>query len=128
MTVSKILKSRWLYGGLVIVILSVLITTSLRNYLAPSLRNEYHAVLLANGSLYFGKLERLWSPYPILTDVYYVQQVNDPEKKTTSSVLLKRGKEWHAPDRMILNANQILLIEPVTKGSRVAELIEQSKH
>jgi hypothetical protein len=42
-------------------------------------------------------------------------------------MLIKRGKEGHAPDRMIINAQQILFIEPVTPGSQVAKLIEELK-
>jgi len=42
-------------------------------------------------------------------------------------MLIKRGKEWRAPDRMIINAQQILFVAPVTPGSRVAKLIEELK-
>ncbi len=93
----------------------------------PVLNTEYQAVLLANGSVYFGKLSKLGSDYPVLTDVYYVQQAMDPAKKQATNMLVKRGKEWHAPDKMILNARQILLIEPVNPTSRVAELIKASR-
>jgi hypothetical protein len=47
----------------------------------------------------------------------------DPSTKRSSSILFRRGKEWHGPDFMVLNARHILLIEPVTPGSRVAQLI-----
>jgi hypothetical protein len=87
----------------------------------------YHAVLLDNNQVYFGKLSGLGSGYPLLTDVYYVQSVMNPETKQSSNILLKRGKEWHAPDKMYLSASHILMVEPVTQGSTVAKLIEQSK-
>src|ERR1039458_1949194 len=88
---------------------------------------SYSAVLLANGSVYFGKLEGLGSPYPVLRDVYYVQSVSDPETKKVSSILVKRGKEWHAPDRMIINDKSIVFVEPVGADSKVAQLIAESK-
>jgi len=88
-----------------------------------ALETPYQAVLLSNGQVYYGKLHGLGSEYPVLTDVYYVQVGVDPNTKQSKSVLLKRGNEWHAPDRMVLNANHILLVEPVTGGSRVARLI-----
>jgi hypothetical protein len=46
-----------------------------------------------------------------------------------ANVLVKRGQEWHSPDRMILNKRQVILMEPVTDGSQVAKLIaeQQSK-
>ncbi len=87
----------------------------------------YQAVLLSNGSAYFGKLEGLGTPWPVLKDVFYVQSAQNPETKAVSNILVKRGKEWHSPDRMILNANTILFVEPVKPGSRVAELISQAK-
>ena len=91
----------------------------------PRLDTLYQAVLLTNGQVYYGKLEGLGSAYPVLNDVYYVQVGVDTGTKQTKSVLLKRGNEWHAPDRMVLNANHILLVEPVTPGSRVARLIAE---
>ena len=88
----------------------------------------YQAVLLTNGSAYFGRLEGLGTPFPVLRDVFYVQSSQDPQTKQVSNILVKRGKEWHAPDRMILNSNMIVLVEPVSPGSRVAQLIAQAKN
>ena len=88
----------------------------------------YQAVLLTNGSAYFGRLEGLGTPFPVLRDVFYVQSSQDPQTKQVSNVLVKRGKEWHAPDRMILNSNMIVLVEPVNPTSRVATLIAQAKN
>ena len=87
----------------------------------------YQAVLLSNGSVYFGKLEGFGTKSPILRDVYYVQSATDPQTKKVTNVLIKRGKELHAPDRMYINPNQILLVEPVGPSSKVAELIQESK-
>jgi hypothetical protein len=91
-----------------------------------SMTTPYQAVLLSNGSAYFGRLEGLGTPYPILKDVFYVQSVTDPQTKQVNNILVKRGKEWHAPDRMILNADMIVLVEPVSTASRVAQLISQA--
>jgi hypothetical protein len=89
--------------------------------------NRYYAVLLNNGAVYFGKLEGLGSPYPVLHDVYYVQSATDPQTKAVSSILVKRGKEWHGPDRMILNEKGIVFVEPVGDESKVSQLIAASK-
>ena len=69
----------------------------------PVFETAYQAVLLSNGSVYFGKLDRLWSPYPVMTDVYYVQSRSNPDTRQTTNVLVKRGSELHAPNKMILN-------------------------
>ena len=94
------------------------------------LTSPYQAVFLDSGQAYFGKLESLgtpWSPYVVLTDVYYVQSVTNPETKQTNNILVKRGKEWHGPDRMIINARHLVLVEPVAENSKVAQLIAETK-
>jgi hypothetical protein len=88
----------------------------------------YQAVLLSNGSVYFGKLEDYGSKFPVLTDVFYIQSSVSPDTKQTVNVLVKRGQELHAPDRMYLNPSQIILVEPVGPNSKVMQLIlEQRK-
>src|SRR6185503_8426001 len=93
-----------------------------------AMTTPYQAVLLSNGSAYFGQLQGLGTPYPVLTNVFYVKSTQDPNTKAISNTLVKRGREWHAPDRMILNANMIVLVEPVNPSSRVAQLIVQAKN
>jgi hypothetical protein len=85
----------------------------------------YQAVLLDNGQVYFGKLDGAGTEFPVLTDVYYIQNKIDPQTKAVSNVLVRRGKEWHSPDRMILNGRHVILIEPVGGGSQVAKLIAE---
>jgi hypothetical protein len=87
----------------------------------------YQAVLLTNGSVYFGHLQDYDSRHPVLTDVYYVVSQTNPQTKQTNNVLVKRGKELHEPDRMYLIPNQIVLVEPVGTASKVAQLIAQAK-
>lgn len=87
----------------------------------------FQAVFLDTGAVYFGHLTALGTDYPVLKDVFYVQSVANPETKQTTNILVKRGKEWHGPDKMTLNAHHIVLVEPVTPGSQVANLIAQAK-
>jgi len=101
------------------------------NTAAPASANidpqKYYAVLLANGSVYFGHLEGLTSDFPVLKDVYYVQSSKNAQTNEVNNVLVKRGKEWHGPDRMIINQKSIVFIEPVGVDSVVAKRIEESK-
>ena len=89
---------------------------------------KYYAVLLTNGAVYFGKLEGLGSPWPVLHDVFYVQPgpVDPNTKQPSGMVLIQRGHELHGPDRMILNEKSIVFVEPVGADSRVAQLIKQA--
>lgn len=85
----------------------------------------YQAVLLTNGSVYFGQLEGYGGPSPVLRQVYYIVTQTNTQTKQTSNILVKRGKELHEPDRMYLNPRQILFVEPVGVNSKVAQLIKE---
>ena len=89
--------------------------------------NAYSAVLLDNNQVYFGKLDKVESDYPVLTDVYYIQSQVNKDTKAVTNILVRRGNEWHGPDRMFINSRHILLIEPVGPNSKVAQLIEADK-
>ena len=93
---------------------------------AVSFDQVYQAVLLSNGQVYFGRLEGYGTEKPILREVYYVQSGLNEQKQPTN-ILLRRGKEWHGPDRMYLNPRQIVMVEPVGPTSRVFELIKDLK-
>jgi hypothetical protein len=84
----------------------------------------FQAVLLDNGQVYYGKIQGLGSPFPVLEEIYYVQDQVDPDTKQVKHILVRRGNEWHAPNLMVINSSHIILVEPVTPGSKVAKLIE----
>jgi hypothetical protein len=88
----------------------------------------YQAVLLSNGAVYYGKLEGYGGRNPMLTDVFYIVSKTNPDTKQVTNVLVKRGKELHGPDRMYLNASQIIFVEPVGPDSKVAQLINEANH
>ena len=102
-----------------------------KRHKGPEITTPYAAVLLDNGQLYYGKLVNAGSAFPELTDIYYIQNQVNQETKAVTSVLVRRGNEWHGPDRMFLNERHVILIEPVGTTSKVAQLIEadkQAKH
>ncbi len=88
---------------------------------------EYQAVLLDNGQVYFGKVSDTASAYILIEDVYYIQRVEDPAKKEMKNLLIKRGNELHGPEFMRINSRHVVLIEPVSPDSRVAQLIREAK-
>jgi hypothetical protein len=100
----------------------------LRQSNPTALTTPYQAVFLSNGSAYYGHLEGLGTPFPVLKEVYYVESRENPETKQKANILVKRGKEWHAPDRMILNAKSIVLVEPVDPSSQMAQRIADAKN
>ena len=99
-----------------------------RSRSVPELSTPYHAVALTNGQLFFGRIDGFGTDYTVLRDVFYIQTRQNPDTKQVANVLIKRGGEAHGPDRMIINRQQVLLIEPVKEDSQIARLIaEQSK-
>jgi len=129
MTIAKRVLP-WVMGGLIWVF-SVAACSSARTSVAPSAAlppssSGFHAVLLNNGQAFFGKLQGFGTPYPVLRDVFYIQTGQNKDTKEATYVLIKRGKEAHAPDWMLLNAADIVFVEPVAKDSKVAQLIAQS--
>ena len=112
------------FGTAIVALLAVLAYQNARMHAAPELTTPFHGVLLTNGQAYFGQLEQADTGFPVLREVYYLRSQTDPDTKQAVNVLVKRGQEWHAPDRMILNASHILLIEPVKPDSQVSKLIE----
>ncbi|MDX2179503.1 MAG: hypothetical protein SFV18_07920 [Bryobacteraceae bacterium] len=84
----------------------------------------YHAVFLDNNLVMIGKISRLNSRFPLLEDVFYLRPGVNQETKRTVNVVVKRGGEWHGPDRTVLNREHILFIEPVATGSRLDKLMQ----
>ena len=90
----------------------------------PDTGSAYQSVALMNGQLFFGRLEAEGDgDYLALRDVFYVQTRQNPDTHAVANVLVKRGAEPHQPDRMLINRQQVLLIEPVKADSPVAKLI-----
>lgn len=92
---------------------------------APDTGTPYQAVALMNGQMFFGRLEDSSRDYLTLRDVFYIQGRQNPETRAVTSVLIKRGEEAHGPDRMLINRQQVLLIEPVKTDSQIAKLIAE---
>jgi hypothetical protein len=117
----------WMVAGLLVIVAAgMFIVESVRSR-DVAFPTPYQAVLLTNGAVYFGKLEGYGGPHPVLSEVYYIVSQTNADTKQVSNVLVKRGKELHQPDRMYLNASQVLFVEPVGTTSKVADLIQQSK-
>lgn len=87
----------------------------------------YQAVLLSNGSVFYGKLDGYGTEHPVLNNVFYIVSQQNPETKQVNNVLVRRGKELHGPDRMYINPRSIVFVEPVGPTSRVAQLINEAQ-
>ena len=86
----------------------------------PSTTTVYSAVTLNNGTTLYGRLSGLGDGYPVLKDVFTLERQADG-----NFVLTPRLNEWHAPVKTIINAQQIVLVEPVAAYSRLGQLISK---
>lgn len=104
-------------------------------------RNEFQAVFLTNGQVYFGKLAHTGGDYVKLTDIFYLQVNNSgsqtPVQPSNSGStanqqvsLAKLGNELHAPeDEMFISRSQVLFWENLKSSGKVVQAINayQSK-
>lgn len=99
--------------------------------------DQYQAVFLTDGQIYFGKLDTSEADYAVLTDIYYlqVQQVVQPvqgddateaaaDQAQQQISLAKLGNELHGPeDEMFINRDRILFWENLKNDGNVVEAI-----
>jgi hypothetical protein len=123
-----LVQTVWVLAGLLVAIAAAWHIVRQVRGAAVEFSTPYQAVLLTNGSVYFGHLQGYGGHNPVLTDVYYIVSKTNPDTKQVNNVLVHRGKELHEPDRMYLNPGQLLFVEPVGTNSKVAQLIAQATH
>ena len=101
-------------------------------------KNQYQAVFLTNGQVYFGKLQNTSGQYLRLTDVYYLQATDvqstenkdqkDAQNQATQQ-LIKLGNEIHGPENeMIVSREQVLFFENIKADGTVGKAIQQDKN
>jgi len=110
-----------------VVLLGLAVFQNIHSASAPVFKTPYQAVVLTGGQVYYGKLENATGMYPVLRDIFYVVARQDPQTKQASNVLVRRGKELHGPEYMVLNRQSILFIEPVKEDSEIGKWIEEQK-
>ncbi|HNP74835.1 MAG TPA: hypothetical protein PKL09_00535 [bacterium] len=138
-------------GGLLLVILVVaLLWYVLGAYTGLALpgfskmrpSNDWQAIFLNNGQVYFGKIKNVTSRELVLTNIYYLQVITRPLQATQEGsaeqveqnqqtqqelTLIKLGNELHGPtDKMVINRDYILLTEALKNDSQVVKAIDAS--
>ena len=125
---SAAVQAVWALAGIVVIVAAFLFVKDTRPGPPVAFTTPYQAFLMTNGVAYYGKLEGYGTPRPVLTDVYVIVTQTNPDTKQTSKGLFKLDKveDLYQPDRMYINPNQILGVEPVNPNSKVAQLIAQA--
>jgi len=96
--------------------------------------NEYQAVFLNGGQVYFGKLKYIDNKDVQMKDIFYLkvnQQVQPNASASTSAQdisLAKLGNELHGPeDVMVINRDQVLFWENLKDDGQVVKAITEYK-
>lgn len=99
-------------------------------------KDQYQAVFLTNGQVYFGKIAASNKDSIKLTDIYYLQvqqnvQPSDDENKDTNKdsqiSMAKLGDELHGPeDTMFIQRDQILFWENLKDQGKVVQAIKNN--
>jgi len=98
-------------------------------------KDQYQAVFLTNGQVYFGKVEDMTKATVKLTNIYYlqVQQSVQPaeqkkDDKQAQISLAKLGEELHGPeDTMYIAKDQMLFWENLKDNGKVVQAIKNAK-
>ena len=106
--------------------------------------DQYQALFLSNGEVYFGKLDTVDDDYLTLEDIYYLrvtptlQQSTEVDAAGNSILvenpnepqinLVKLGNELHGPeDRMVVPLTSVIYWENLSEDGQVSVAIEEAK-
>jgi len=134
----------WLKGLLAVIVLVVIVGGGVYLLLGNTkmvgneldLKNDWQAVFLTNGQVYFGKVEKVSSDYVYLNSIYYLQVVTLSDQNTMAQsddvqtqpeqrlTLIKLGNEIHGPtDQMKINRDHVVIVEDLKNDGRVVQAI-----
>src|SRR5262245_25173011 len=104
-------------GFSIVAILAVVAYQNHRRFHRPLLTARYHAVMLVNGTMLYGRMDHLGSDHPVLRDVFSVRQESDSRTQVQQYVLVNHKDERNGADQMIFPVTSIVFIEPVRPDS-----------
>jgi hypothetical protein len=98
---------------------------------------DWQAVFLTNGQVYFGQVQKQNNAELVLKEIYYLQ-VTRPLQQTAEGEqqanpqgelsLVKLGNELHGPtDSMVVNRDHVLFVEDLKDDSNVVQAIDNYK-
>ncbi|PIS05560.1 MAG: hypothetical protein COT81_00485 [Candidatus Buchananbacteria bacterium CG10_big_fil_rev_8_21_14_0_10_42_9] len=103
----------------------------------PRFNNQWQAVFLSNGQVYFGNITDISRKQVTLENIYYLQNITQPLQRSAADgetgedanqqlTLVKLGNELHAPeDTMYINRDFVVLMEDLQDEGRVVQAIQR---
>lgn len=93
-------------------------------------KDDFQAVFLNNGQVYFGHVKDLNDKFVRIQNIYYLRQTQSPQpdqnanNNSNNLSLVKLGCEVHAPtDEMLVNRDQVSFWENLKSDGQVAKAI-----
>lgn len=126
---SVVLATLIALAVLMLLVLTVVRLLSPQDSLASAIApNEYQAVFLTNGQVYFGSLSAPGGDFYYLRHVYYLASRGSLQSGRPAGVFLKAiTTSAHAPqDLMIINRSQISFVENLDPAGKVARYLAQA--
>ena len=137
---TKLVEPTWAGKVLVVllIIASLLVIVTMARALLPQERlvkkDQYQAVFLTNGQVYFGKLSGVNSEYVVLKNIYYLQEDNQNLQNQTQEAeqpnlkLIKLGSELHGPeDEMFIERDKVIFWENLKNDGRIVKEINNQE-
>ena len=113
-------------GLAIVVLLAADVYQNYRRFHKPLITTPYQAVVLENGSVFYGRIDHLGTDYPVLRDAFTVQSELDGNTQQPRYVLVKRKDGVNGAEHMIFAAAAIAFVEPVRPESTIGKLIAQA--
>ncbi len=90
--------------------------------------NDYQAVLLTTGDVYFAKVSDGFGRYVTLREIYYPQVDQTEGVQNPDIQLIEFGNEIHRPQSEIkVNRDHIIMIQPLAPDSPVIAVVNENK-
>lgn len=90
--------------------------------------SQYQAVYLANGQMYFGKLQNTEGTYLYMKSPYMPQSTTDSSSQTTDAttgtIVRVKNQLWGPEDSIAIRADQVAFWQNLRNDSKVTQAIE----
>jgi len=122
----------------IIIIFVVGVVYSSRQRVVVETSNQYRAVKLNNGQVYFGQITKEDRSNILMDNVFYLEEreekvpaliIGEPPKTIITQQLVRKGDEFYGPENAIrINRSQVSVIENLTEDSQVmVQIIKYNK-
>ncbi len=95
--------------------------------LQPIDTTKYQVVYLANGQVYFGKLQNTRGDYLVVRSPYTAQSItsNEGDAKVSQTTLLKVSEQVYGPDNSIaIKSSQVLFWQNLRDDSKISQALK----